>query len=303
MFKHLLPLTLVLGLLTTPLAAQEIRVGDLRITQTVARASPAMARSGAVYLTVTNTGTAPDRLVSASTVAAETVELHTTLRDGNIMRMQAVPGIDIPGGQTVTLSPGGLHVMLMGLKGPLNDGSTLTLSLTFQRAGKVEMSVPISRNVEGGSGGHGHSPATHGPRSDAGGADQTADIRKLLHGTFDRPDAPLSIEPVVVAGDYALAGWAQADMGGRALLLRRHSGWVIQFCSGDALKQVSTLREVGVPAPTARTLAASLADAERWLDPQRVALFSRFDGLVAIGESGHTPPSGQAGHQVHKAAH
>ncbi len=301
MLKHLLPLTLMLGLLANPLAAQEIRAGDLRISQTVARATAPMARTGAVYLTVSNAGTLPDRLISASTAAAETVELHTTVREGNVMRMQPVPGIDVPAGQTVTLSPGGLHVMLIGLRGPLKDGSSLALSLTFQRAGRVDVTVPVSRAVDGGS--HGHPPATHGPRSDASGTSQAADIHKLLRGTFDRPDAPLAIEPVVVAGDYALAGWAQGDMGGRALLMRKHGHWVIQFCSGDALKRLETLKEVGVPAPTASMLAAALAEAERRLHPQRVAQFSRFDGLVAIGEGGHPPAPGHAAHHPHRAAH
>lgn len=156
MLKHFLQMTFMLVLLTAPLAAQEIRAGDLRISQTAARATAPTARTGAVYLSVTNTGTAPDRLVSASTAAAETVELHTTVRDGNVMRMQPLTGIDVPAGQTVTLAPGGLHVMLIGLKGPLNDGSSLALSLNFQRAGKVDVTVPVSRAVE--SGGHGHAP-------------------------------------------------------------------------------------------------------------------------------------------------
>jgi hypothetical protein len=66
------------------------------------------------------------------------------------------------------------------------------------------------------------------------GADATA-ISQLLHGTFDRPNESLSVGPVVVSGDHAIADWSQGDMGGRALLRRKQGGWVVTLCAGDAI--------------------------------------------------------------------
>jgi hypothetical protein len=59
--------------------------------------------------------------------------------------------------------------------------------------------------------------------------------------TFDKPEAPLIVEPIVVQGDLAVAGWAQGEMGGRALLRRKGTAWQLALCSGDALKQAAAL--------------------------------------------------------------
>ncbi|MCW5774175.1 MAG: copper uptake system-associated protein [Rhodospirillaceae bacterium] len=121
-------------------------------------------------------------------------------------------------------------------------------------------------------------------------ATDEAKIRHLMRGIFDRPEAPLAVEPVVVEGDHALAGWIQGEQGGRALLRRHGGAWMIAFCSGDALKSAKTLAEIGVPKPAADALASRLAAAEAKLDPKRVAMFSRFDGLVKMDAHGNHPP-------------
>jgi hypothetical protein len=126
-----------------------------------------------------------------------------------------------------------------------------------------------------------------------------AQIRELMRGTFHRLEAPLAVDPVVVQGDHALAGWAQGDLGGRALLVRKHGKWMIAFCSGDALRDAKKLTDLGVPKASAEKLAADLAAAEAKLDPKRVAMFSRFDGLVKMDEHGAHPP----GHGQHPPAH
>ncbi len=119
-------------------------------------------------------------------------------------------------------------------------------------------------------------------------ADKAA-IQSIMRGTFDKPEAPLGVEPVV-ASDYAIAGWAQGDMGGRALLRRKGREWSIVLCSGDALKSADALVKAAVPAATADALAKGLAEAEARLDPKVVAQFSRFEGLVMMDEAGHHPP-------------
>ena len=124
-------------------------------------------------------------------------------------------------------------------------------------------------------------------------ADENADkaaIQQVMRGTFDKPEAPLRVEPVVVAFDHAVAGWVQGDMGGRALLRRKGQEWSIVLCSGDALKSADALTKIAVPKAAADALAEGLAEAEARLDPKVVAQFSRFEGLVMMDEAGHHPP-------------
>ena len=126
-------------------------------------------------------------------------------------------------------------------------------------------------------------------------ADEAADlagVRHALMAQFDKPEARLQVEPVVVSGDAAVASWAQGERGGRALLLRRSGTWQITLCAGDGLKGVSLLREAGVPARDAESLARRLAAAEAKLAPAWRAKFSTFDGLVRMGPDGHHPPVG-----------
>ncbi len=127
----------------------ELRAGDIRITQPWSRAAM-RGGSGAAFLTLRNTGNQPDRLLGASTPAAGRVELHSMVRDGDVMRMREQPAIELPPGQEVILRPGGLHVMLLGLTAPLNRGEAVTLTLRFERAGTVE--VPFAVQAAGASG-------------------------------------------------------------------------------------------------------------------------------------------------------
>ena len=118
------------------------------------------------------------------------------------------------------------------------------------------------------------------------GADEDA-VAHLLHSTFDKPEAKLVVEPVVVNGDYAIAGWTQAEMGGRALLKRKDARWQLVLCSDDQLKSAETLAHVGLSPSAARLLASQLSQAEAKTDPKRITLFSRFDGIVMMGADGH----------------
>ena len=118
------------------------------------------------------------------------------------------------------------------------------------------------------------------------GADATA-ISQLLHGTFDKPNESLSVGPVVVAGDHAIADWTQGEVGGRALLRRKQGGWVVTLCAGDAMKSSEALKTAGVPQPEAIQLARDLAVAESRLAPEQIAMFSRFEGLVTMDGASH----------------
>tara|TARA_R110002110_G_scaffold240881_1_gene457169 strand:- start:801 stop:1244 length:444 start_codon:yes stop_codon:yes gene_type:complete len=114
-------------------------------------------------------------------------------------------------------------------------------------------------------------------------ADEDASqIVHLLKSTFDRPDAALQAEPVVVVADYAIADWSQDGRGGRALLRQHDGSWSIVLCSGDALKDEKFLADAGVPSADAPTLAKALAEAETDVTPERLAQFSLFDGTVRM---------------------
>jgi copper(I)-binding protein len=133
-------------LLITPVFAHNgvIHLGPINISAPFSRASLPNAPVGGGYLTIENTGTEPDRLVSASSLAASDTQIHEMGMEGDVMKMRRLPvGLVIAPGETVTLAPGGLHIMLMGLKSPLKEGDTLTITLTFEKAGSVEVPLPI----------------------------------------------------------------------------------------------------------------------------------------------------------------
>ncbi len=132
----------------------EVKAGGIAVSQPWARATAPGAPAGAAYLTVTNSGKEADRLVAASSPAAKTTELHTHIHDNGVMRMRPVEAIDVPAGGTVALKPGGLHVMLMGLTQPLSQGSTVDVTLTFEKAGKV--TVPVAVQSAGAAAPAGH---------------------------------------------------------------------------------------------------------------------------------------------------
>ena len=125
--------------------AHEYRRDDLQIDHPWARALPPVAKNGAVYLEIRNTGTAPDRLVAISTPAAESAELHRTQVDGGTARMGELAALEIKPGDSALLHPGGLHIMLNGLKLPLKAGTEFPLTLRFEKAGLVELEIRVER--------------------------------------------------------------------------------------------------------------------------------------------------------------
>lgn len=110
-------------------------------------------------------------------------------------------------------------------------------------------------------------------------------VRAVLLKTWDKPDAKLVVDPVVVVGDHAIAGWTQGVRGGRALLKLRSGSWSVVLCSGDPLKQASALVEAGVLEENARRLVRDLSAAERRADPARVRLFATFEGVVRMHDT------------------
>jgi hypothetical protein len=115
-------------------------------------------------------------------------------------------------------------------------------------------------------------------------------VRRLLMQTFDKPEAPLGIDAVVVEQDIAIADWSQGELGGRALLRRKDGVWSITLCAGDALKQSASLEKLGLRKPLADMLAAELSQAERGLAPALLDKFARFDAIVVVDATGRHSP-------------
>ena len=132
--RFLLSLGLVAGL-ALPASAHEYTVGDLAIGHPHAAATAAGARTGAGYLSVTNSGAEADRL---------RVELHATEADAaGVARMRPVEALEVPPGATVTLAPQGTHVMFMGLDAPLVEGERVPAVLVFEKAGEVAVEFAV----------------------------------------------------------------------------------------------------------------------------------------------------------------
>lgn len=130
--------------LVTAAAAAYAQPGDIAITQAWTRAVGATAPTAAGYLTLRNRGATPDRLVSAETPAARAVEIHEQRMEQGVMRMRPLPdGVPVPPGETVTLGPGGTHLMLVGPTRALARGERVPLTLRFERAGQVRVELSV----------------------------------------------------------------------------------------------------------------------------------------------------------------
>lgn len=122
-----------------------------------ARSTPPGAKTAAAYMTVVNTGHEADRLVATSTPVAGMADIHRSSEENGVMKMRPAGPIDVKPGTPVALSPGGLHVMMMDLKQPLNDGQSFPLTLVFEKAGKIQVNVHVQRTPPAGSSAGSHS--------------------------------------------------------------------------------------------------------------------------------------------------
>lgn len=154
---------LLLSTLTGLFLAGAAHAAQVTVTTPFSRASAPMAKAGAAFLTL-NIDEGEDKLVGATTPVAEKAELHTHLMEDGIAKMRPVQGgIPVKAGTPTELKPGGLHIMLMGLKAPLKEGESFPLTLTFEKAGAVQVTVPVQAP---GAGmpmmqGHDHGGADH----------------------------------------------------------------------------------------------------------------------------------------------
>ena len=133
-----------------------ITVGTLEISSAFTRATLPNAPVAGGFLTIKNTGAEDDRLVSASAAIAKDTQIHEMAMEGDVMKMRELQdGLVIPAGQTVTLAPGGYHLMFMGLNGAIAEGATVPVTLTFEKAGEVSLDlVAAGSAADAPEGGH-----------------------------------------------------------------------------------------------------------------------------------------------------
>lgn len=147
-----IPLVIAAALFTHSAGTQEVRAGAITISHPWTRPTPGTATPAVGYMMLDNHGPEDDRLVAAASSAAEAVTMHRTkVRDGIARMLPQEGGLAIPAHGSTQLEPGGLHLMLSGLKEPLALGQTVPLTLTFERAGTVTVELKVERR-----------PAAHG---------------------------------------------------------------------------------------------------------------------------------------------
>ena len=148
----------LLVLLSAPAAAEMAEVGDISIRDAWVRASIGSAPNSAAYMVIETSGDQPDQLVGASSPAADQVQMHAHVMDGDIARMRPVEAIEVAPGEPTLLQPGGLHLMLVGLQQRLTAGESMPVTLRFADAGEVTLEIPILPVTAQG-------PMHHGPSS------------------------------------------------------------------------------------------------------------------------------------------
>jgi copper(I)-binding protein len=133
------------ALITSLIAGRLFAAGEtITVEHAMAPASLPGTSTGVIYLTLHNLGTTPDRLVAAMTPAAAKVEIHSmTMAAGSTMQMRPLTDVAVAVGQSVEFKSGGLHLMLVGLRQPLNAGESIPLVLKFEKAGTITTAVPV----------------------------------------------------------------------------------------------------------------------------------------------------------------
>ena len=135
---------------------QSYELGTIRISHPHARPTVAQQPSGGAYMTLENRGGAGDRLLEVSSPVAASTQIHTMRMEGDVMRMREVGALDLAPSAKVEMKPGaGYHIMLIGLKQPLQAGDKFPMTLHFEKAGKVEVSVTVD-SKEAGPSSHRH---------------------------------------------------------------------------------------------------------------------------------------------------
>ena len=122
----------------------DFSIGKLDVRQPIARATMPGQTAAALYLTLENTGTTSDRLLTVKTTAAKSAEIHSMIMRGDVMQMREVGTIALKPGEKIAMAPGGgYHIMLLGLRQPLRVGDRIALQLHFEKAGSLAVQAQV----------------------------------------------------------------------------------------------------------------------------------------------------------------
>ena len=157
---HWISAALIAFVVSGHVQAQTSAPSTIRVENAWARATPARAKTGAAYVAVINNGGIADRLLSATTPLAQAIQFHKETEDNGISRMRELRTVEIDPGAKVIFKPGDMHMMMVGLKQPLKEGDTFPLTLTFEKAGKIDVTVSVAKV----------------------GAMQSGDMKSMMHG-------------------------------------------------------------------------------------------------------------------------
>lgn len=142
--RYMMVATIIIATLISGSAmAASYKIGSLEIMGPWSRATPKGAPTAIGYMTIKNTGTAPDRLIAGSVDFASGFQLHSMVMENGVAKMRELQGVDIAPGHTIEFKPGGSHVMFVGLKHPLAEGEHVKGTLVFEHAGTVQIEYDV----------------------------------------------------------------------------------------------------------------------------------------------------------------
>lgn len=158
--KHGLAAAFVLAVTAFTTPALSADTAGITVSKAWARATPGGVTIGAAYAEIRNSGAAADKLTAVATPAAGRAEIHSHSMEDGVMRMRKLDALEVAPGGSAAMAPGGNHIMLFDLKAPLNAGDKLPLTLTFEKAGTVEVVAEVlaigSQGPAAGGAGSGH---------------------------------------------------------------------------------------------------------------------------------------------------
>ena len=158
LIRTFLTSALLLGLGAQQAWSADFTLGPIEMNDPWIRASVTGQTNGAGYIQFKSTGAAADKLISAQSEAATTVELHTVITENGVAKMQQVPEIIIPSNGSVNLAPGGYHIMFLKLTAPFKQDSTIPVVLKFEKAGEIRVNFTVK-------------PSTYNPGKSGNNAD------------------------------------------------------------------------------------------------------------------------------------
>ncbi len=135
--RKLIAVVVAVCAVASPALAEE----SVRVFDAWARATILASRPGAAYLTIESA--AEDRLLGVTTPVAGHVMIHAVEKDGDVSRMKHIETLELPAGEQITLAPGGMHLMLMGLQDKLSEGTAFPMTLNFEKAGEITVDVSV----------------------------------------------------------------------------------------------------------------------------------------------------------------